>query len=83
MDASKAISHTARNVAIAGVFVMLLGFFFFVPVIQPSNGLNLFELVSANATVSLSCQVFGFGEVHATSNLFGLTYDKWEWSTNC
>jgi hypothetical protein len=76
-------SHTARNVAIVGVVILLLGFFFLVPVVQANNGLNIFGLVGANATVSLSCQVFGFGEVHVTTNFLSIQTDKWGWSTNC
>ncbi len=82
MDTPKPKSHAARNIAIAGVFILLLGFFFLVPIVQVTN-VNYFGLVGVNATVSLSCQVFGFGEVHATTNFLSVQTDKWGWSTDC
>ncbi len=74
-------SHTGRNVAIGIVFILFLAFFFLVPIV-PYASAN-YIVASGSATVSLSCAVFGVGEVYATGSVLGLTKTVYEWSNKC
>jgi hypothetical protein len=66
---------TKEVIALSGLIIFLL-FFFLVPVVSFSCSNGLF---TTTGSVSLSCEAFGFGEIHE----FALGISESGWSDDC